>query len=87
MAKISKICKITMIEGFEFTNSELFQIESFIDRQGGKTAKEILDDLIKNKTLNSKQKIVISYVVGNSVGHEAEKGPANSAEIDTSYIR
>ena len=86
MAKISKTCKITMIEGFGFTNSELFQIESFIDRQGGKTAKEILDDLIKNKALNNKQKIIISYVVGNSVGHEAEKGPTKHMEIDLSYI-
>lgn len=79
--------KVTMIEGFGFTNSELFQIESFIDRQGGKTAKEILDDLIKNKKLNGKQKIVISYVVGNSVGHEAEKCPIKHTEIDVSYIR
>ena len=76
-----------MIEGFGFTNSELFQIENFIDEQGGKTAKEILGGLIKNKRLNNKQKIVISYVVGNAVGYEAEKGPTRNAEIDISYIR
>ena len=87
MAKISETCKITMIEGFGFTNSELFQIERFIDGQEGNTAKEILHNLIKNKKLNGKQKIVISYVVGNSVGHEAEKVPTKHMEIDVSYIR
>lgn len=71
MAKMSEMCKETMVREFGFTNPELIAIENFMNSHAGMTAKEILDSLIKDKKLNGKQKILISYVVGTSV--EAEK--------------
>lgn len=84
MAKISDTSKHEMVKGFGFTDSELSQIENFINEQGGKTAKETLDDLIKSKKLNSKQKILISYVIGNYVAHYADdqSGHMNDMEFN-----
>lgn len=69
MVRMSNLCKDTMIKEFGFVNSELLQIENFMNKQNNKTAKDILYSLIEDKKLNDKQKIVISYIVGNSVGH------------------
>lgn len=85
------MCKTTMIEEFGFTNSELSQIEKFWGEQGGKTAKEILDDLIKNKELKNKQKIIISYFVGNCAAHQSQKysiknSPTRDIETDVPYF-
>jgi len=91
MTRMSEICKTTMMEGFGFTDSELSQIEKFWIEQEGKTAKEILDNLIKNKRLRSKQKILISYFVGNCAAHQSQKisiknSPIRDIEIDTPYF-
>lgn len=86
MVKMSEICKTAMVEGFGFTDSELSQIENFINKQDLKTAKEILDDLIKDKRLDNRQKIIISYIIGNSVAHESERHSAKGIEIDIPYF-
>lgn len=88
MLKMSDMCKETMTKGFDFKKSELVNIEDFMNRQQEKTAKEILDDLIKDKKLSSKQKIVIAYVVGNSareaaIQEESKKGI--NKDIDSIY--
>lgn len=73
MPKMSEQCKEQMINEFGFKNSELLQIENFMNGQNGKTAKEILYAVIKDKKLDSKQKIIISYVVGTSAEAAREK--------------
>lgn len=64
--KMSESCKTSMTEQFGFKSSELAQIETFINQQNQKTAKDILDSLMLDNKLDNKQKIVIAYVVGNS---------------------
>lgn len=71
--KMSELCKMTMTREFGFSKSELLSIENFMNKQNQKTAKDILDALIKDKKLSSKQKIVISYVIGNSAKEAAMK--------------
>jgi len=73
--KMSETCKESITKGFGFDNSELVQIEDFINSQRGKTAKEILDNIIRNKKLNSKQKVIISYLIGNSAAHVSRDIP------------
>lgn len=68
---MSEICKMSMTEQFGFKNSELVQIENFMNDQNQKTAKDILDTLMEDKKLDVKQKIVIAYVIGNSARHTA----------------
>ena len=79
MPKMSDISKETMTKEFGFKKSELANIEDFMNQQSRKTAKEILDAIIKDKKLTIKQKIVLSYVVGNSareaaIQEELQKG-------------
>lgn len=76
---MSTSCKISMTEQFGFNDSELIQIENFMNQQNQKTAKDILDILMQDKKLSIKQKIVIAYVVGNSareaaIQEELQKG-------------
>ena len=77
---MSELCKMSMAEQFGFKNSELSQIENFMNQKNQKTAKEILDALMQDKKkLNIKQKILIAYVVGNSareaaIQEERQKG-------------
>ena len=68
---MSELCKMSMTEEFGFKKVELSQIENFMNEQNQKTAKEILDILIKDKKLNNKQKIVVAYVIGNSARESA----------------
>lgn len=73
MPKMSEICKETMTKEFGFKSSELLQIENFMNEQNQKTAKEILYALIKDKKLDGKQKIIISYIVGTSAEASRDK--------------
>lgn len=87
--KMSESCKTSMAEQFGFKSSELVQVENFMNRQNQKTAKEILDSLMRDKELNNKQKIVTAYVVGNSareaaIQEELQKGIKKY--IDSIYI-
>ena len=68
---MSELCKMSMAEQFDFKNSELTQIENFMNRQNQKTAKDMLDALMQDTKLNIKQKIMIAYIVGNSVREAA----------------
>lgn len=75
MAKMSDSCKETMIKEFGFTNSELIQIENFMNMHNNKTARDILHYIMEEKGLDDKQKIVISYVIGNYVGKALQEDP------------
>ena len=79
MPKMSNMCKETMTNEFGFKKSELVGLENFMNQQSQKTAKEILCAIIEDKKLSIKQKIVLSYVVGNSareaaIQEESQKG-------------
>ena len=87
--KMSGLCKMSMTEQFGFKNSELTQIENFMNNQNQKTAKDMLDALMQNKKLNIKQKIVIAYVVGNSAREAAiqeEQQKSIKKDIESIYI-
>lgn len=71
MVKISELSKMSLTKEFGFEESELRAIEDFMNAQNQKTTKDVLDALIENKTLDNKQKIVISYVIGNSARESA----------------
>lgn len=73
MLKMSDICKKQMINEFGFTNSELLSIEEFMNDNNHEMARDILDTLIKSKTLNCKQKIIVSYIVGTSAEAARDK--------------
>lgn len=81
MPKMSEMCKETMTKEFGFKNSELLQIENFMNEQNKKTAKEILYALVKDKKLDGKQKIIISYIVGTSA--EAIRDKEKDIVIDS----
>ena len=68
---MSGLCKMEMTAQFGFKNSELIQIEKFMNQQNKKTAKEILDAIMQDKKLNIKQKIIVAYVIGNSAREAA----------------
>lgn len=88
MPKMSDMCKETMTKEFGFKKSELVNIEDFMNQQNQKTAKEILDAIIKDKKLSIKQKIILSYVVGNSAREAAiqESQKGIKKDIDNIYI-
>ena len=76
---MSETCKISMTEQFGFKNSELIQIENFMNKRNQKTTKDTLDALMQDKKLNIKQKIIIAYIIGNSaraaaIEEEQQKG-------------
>lgn len=65
--KMSEKCKAQLTTIFRFSNDELDGIERFINSINNESAAYILDTLLSDENLNQKQKIVISYIVGNSV--------------------
>jgi phage FluMu protein gp41 len=71
MVKMSELCKMSLTKEFGFKESELRDIEVFMNDQNQKTTKDVLDALIKNKKLSNKQKILISYGIGNSARESA----------------
>lgn len=84
--KMSESCKTSMAEQFGFKSYELVQIESFMNQQNQKTAKDILDSLMQDKKLSNKQKIVIAYAVGNSAREAAIQEDQQKKDIDGIYI-
>lgn len=86
---MSELCKMSMTEQFGFKNSELTQIENFMNRQNEKTAKDMLDALMQDKKLNIKQRIIIAYIVGNSAREAAiqeEQQKGIKKDMDGIYI-
>lgn len=69
--KMSGACKKSLKNQFDFSVSELDQIENFISVNMGKTAKEILITLMEDENLSDKQKVMVSYTLGASVGAES----------------
>ncbi len=56
---------------FEFSVSELDQMEKFINNNMGQTAKKILENLMADDNLSDRQKVLVSYILGTSVGVES----------------
>jgi hypothetical protein len=69
--KMSDACKKGLKHQFDFSKSELDQIESFISNNMGKRAREILETLMEDNSLNDRQKVMVSYTLGASVGAES----------------
>lgn len=69
--KMSEHCKMSMVEEFGFENSELVQMENFMNNKKQKTAKDFLDAIMQDEKLSNKQKIVLAYIVGNSARESA----------------
>ena len=68
--KMSSVCKKTLKRQFGFSIVELDQIEKFMSDNIGSTAREIIDTLMRDEYLNDRQKVMISYTIGASVGAE-----------------
>lgn len=80
--KIKNVCKKSLKNQFDFSAMELDQIENFIYNNMGKTAKEILETLLRDDNLSDKQKVMTSYTLGASVGFEsAMKDKIESRDI------
>jgi hypothetical protein len=68
--KMSEDCKKSLKRQFDFSASELNQMETFTADNLNKPAADILDILMKSDDLNDKQKVIISYTLGTAVGAE-----------------
>lgn len=68
--KMSEDCKESLKKQFEFSMLELEQMERFMSRNMKKTAKDLLETLMKDDSLNDRQKVIVSYTIGASVGAE-----------------
>lgn len=71
---------------FDFSASELNQIENFISRNMGQSAKDILENLMDDKNLSARQKVLVSYILGTSVGVESIRRDMEE-EMSLSSIR
>ncbi len=69
--KMSGDCKKSLKKQFDFSVPELDQIEKFISKNMGQTAKEILENLMEDDNLTDRQKVLASYILGTSVGAES----------------
>lgn len=81
MLKMSEVCKETMIKEFKFNDIELVEIENFMNNHNNMITMDILESLIRNKKLKSKQKIVIAYIVGNSSRNATIRKEKETKEI------
>ncbi len=70
--KMSEECKASLRKQFGFSTLELGQMEEFmannLDNNLSKPVTEILDALMKDVDLNDRQKVMVSYTLGASVG-------------------
>lgn len=68
--KMSSECRRSLKRQFDFSILELDQIEKFISSNMDKSAADILGALMENADLNDRQKVMVSYTLGASVGAE-----------------
>ncbi len=68
--QMGNACRKSLKRRFDFSKSELDQMEKFISDNMDKTAKEILNMLMEDTNLNDKQKVIVSYTLGASIGSE-----------------
>ena len=83
--KMSNECRNILKRQFDFSMSELDQMEKFIACNIGKSATDILNALIKNVDLNDRQKVIVSYTLGTSIGVESivqELGESQMSKVD-----
>lgn len=71
--KMTSDCKKSLKRQFDFSKSELDQIESFISNNMGQPAKDILSNLMDDDNLSDRQKVLVSYILGTSVGVESTR--------------
>jgi uncharacterized membrane protein YoaK (UPF0700 family) len=69
--RMSEECKKSLKRQFDFSALELDQMEKFMTGNTNKPVTDILDTLMKNVDLNDRQKVIVSYTLGASVGAEA----------------
>lgn len=69
--KMNDECKRSLKRQFDFSISELDQMEKFMAGNLNKPAADILGILIKDVDLNGRQKVIISYTLGAAVGAES----------------
>jgi hypothetical protein len=62
--KMSDECKRSLKRQFDFSISELDQMEKFMEDNLGKPVTDILSILIKDVDLNDRQKVIVSYTLG-----------------------
>ncbi len=67
---MSNTCRKSLKRQFDFSVPELDQMEKFMSENMDKTASEILDVLMKDERLNDKQKVIVSYTLGATIGSE-----------------
>lgn len=70
---MSNDCKDSLKRQFYFSMLELEQMEEFMSKNMQKTAKDLLETLMKDDILNDRQKVIVSYTIGASVGAEDAK--------------
>ena len=70
---MSDDCKESLKRQFDFSMLELEQMEKFMSINMKKTAKDLLETLMKDDSLNDRQKVIVSYTIGASVGAEDAK--------------
>ncbi len=63
-------CKKSLKKQFDFSTSELEQIEKFMEDNVSRPVGDILDAVMKDVNLNDRQKVILSYTLGASVGAE-----------------
>lgn len=83
--KMSDECKKSLKRQFDFSMLELEKVEKFITCNMDKSISDILYILMKDVDLNDRQKVLISYTLGASVGaegviHDLEEN--NIAKVD-----
>ena len=71
--KMSGECKENLKSQFDFSMLELEQMEKFMSKNMKKTAKDLLETIMKDNSLNDRQKVIVSYTIGVSVGAEDER--------------
>ncbi len=53
-----------LVKEFDLTNREKYELDRFIMNHKTKSTKEFFDELIYDKSLNDREKVAISYIVG-----------------------
>jgi hypothetical protein len=68
--KMSEECRRSLKRQFDFSVSELDHMEKFMAENIDKPAADILNVLMEDIDLNDRQKVIVSYTLGASVGAE-----------------
>ncbi len=67
---MSNTCRKSLRRQFDFSMPELDQMEEFMLENMDKTTKEVLDILMDDDHLNDRQKVIVSYTLGATMGSD-----------------